>query len=380
MQENNLQVKIRNRRHRRNEFGILFGSIVLCIITLTAVTFCLILVFKYRASQLENVAVMNELEEMQNRYTQEEVDALLSQRLEEASLAASEEAKEELLITMKELMLSGEGAVHMLRQFFPEEVVLADNNQYYFFPIMDTLARHSYEQAGFIPTDEGFLEYYENGELISHKGIDVSRYQEEIEWDKVAGDGIEYAFIRLGIRGYTEGEIVEDETFTYNIEGALDNGIAAGVYFFTQATSVEEAKEEAQYVLDALEPYDVTYPVVLDVEAVTSKNARTADLTMEERTEYCITFCEMIKQAGYTPMIYGNLKTFMLMLDLEKLEEYDKWFAHYDEEFYYPYDFKIWQYTDAGSVAGINGEVDINISFFEPAQDRKSTRLNSSHA
>lgn len=233
---------------------------------------------------------------------------------------------------------------------------------------MDTLARHSYEQAGFIPTDEGFLEYYENGELISHKGIDVSRYQEEIEWDKVAGDGIEYAFIRLGIRGYTEGEIVEDETFTYNIEGALDNGIAAGVYFFTQATSVEEAKEEAQYVLDALEPYDVTYPVVLDVEAVTSKNARTADLTMEERTEYCITFCEMIKQAGYTPMIYGNLKTFMLMLDLEKLEEYDKWFAHYDEEFYYPYDFKIWQYTDAGSVAGINGEVDINISFFEPAQ------------
>ena len=148
----------------------------------------------------------------------------------------------------------------------------------------------------------------------------------------------------------------------------MDNGIAAGVYFFTQATSVEEAKEEAQYVLDALEPYDVTYPVVLDVEAVTSKNARTADLTMEERTEYCITFCEMIKQAGYTPMIYGNLKTFMLMLDLEKLEEYDKWFAHYDEEFYYPYDFKIWQYTDAGSVAGINGEVDINISFFEPAQ------------
>ena len=138
MQENNLQVKIRNRRHRRNEFGILFGSIVLCIITLTAVTFCLILVFKYRASQLENVAVMNELEEMQNRYTQEEVDALLSQRLEEASLAASEEAKEELLITMKELMLSGEGAVHMLRQFFPEEVVLADNNQYYFFPIMKT--------------------------------------------------------------------------------------------------------------------------------------------------------------------------------------------------------------------------------------------------
>lgn len=368
MQENNLQAKTRKKKHRRNEFGILFGSIILCIVTLTAVTFCLILVFKYRASQLENVEVMNELEEMQNRYTQEEVDVLLSQKVEEAALQASESTQEEMLVRMKELMLSGDGAVNMLRQFFPDEIVLADSSQYYFFPISENLAKHNYLPANFIPTDEGFLEYYENGELLSHKGIDVSRYQEKIEWDEVAGDGIEYAFIRLGIRGYTEGEIVEDETFTYNIEGALDNGIEAGVYFFTQATSVEEAEEEAQYVLDALEPYNVTYPVVLDVEAVTSKNARTADLTKEERTEYCIAFCDMIKQAGYTPMIYGNLKSFMLMLDIEQLEEYDKWFAHYDEEVYYPYDFKVWQYTDTGKVAGIDGDVDINISFLNPAQ------------
>lgn len=368
MQENNLQTKTKKKKRKRNEFGILFSSIILCIVTLTAVTFCLILVFKYRASQLENVEVMNELEEMQNRYTQEEVDALLSQKVEEAALQASETTQEEMLVKMKELMLSGEGAVNMLRQFFPEDIVMSDGSQYYFFPISETLAKHNYLPSNFIPTDEGFLEYYDNGELISHKGIDVSRYQEKIEWDKVAQEGIEYAFIRLGIRGYTEGDILEDETFTYNIEGALDNGIEAGVYFFTQATSLEEAKEEAQYVLDALEPYNVTYPVVLDVEAVTSNNARTADLTKEERTEYCIAFCDMIRQAGYTPMIYGNLKTFMLLLDLEQLEEYDKWFAHYDTEVYYPYDFKVWQYTDKGKVEGIDGEVDINISFLNPAQ------------
>lgn len=368
MQENNLQTKTKKKKRKRNEFGILFSSIILCIVTLTAVTFCLILVFKYRASQLENVEVMNELEEMQNRYTQEEVDALLSQKVEEAALQASETTQEEMLVKMKELMLSGEGAVNMLRQFFPEDIVMSDGSQYYFFPISETLAKHNYLPSNFIPTDEGFLEYYDNGELISHKGIDVSRYQEKIEWDKVAQEGIEYAFIRLGIRGYTEGDILEDEKFTYNIEGALDNGIEAGVYFFTQATSLEEAKEEAQYVLDALEPYNVTYPVVLDVEAVTSNNARTADLTKEERTEYCIAFCDMIRQAGYTPMIYGNLKTFMLLLDLEQLEEYDKWFAHYDTEVYYPYDFKVWQYTDKGKVEGIDGEVDINISFLNPAQ------------
>lgn len=368
MQENNLQTKTKKKKRRRNELGIILGSIVLCIVTMTAVTFCLILVFKYRASQLETVEVMGELEEMQSRYTQEEVDALLSQKVEEAALQASESTQEEMLVRMKELMLSGEGAINMLRQFFPNEIVMADGSQYYFFPISETLAKHNYLPANFIPTDEGFLEYYENGELLSRKGIDVSKYQEKIAWDEVAGDGIEYAFIRLGIRGYTEGDIVEDSTFTYNIEGALNNGIEAGVYFFTQATSVEEAKEEAQYVIDTLEPYDITYPVVLDVEAVSSNNARTADLTKEERTEYCIAFCDMIRQAGYTPMIYGNLKTFMLMLDIEQLEDYDKWFAHYDEDIYYPYDFKIWQYTDTGKVAGIDGDVDINISFWKSAQ------------
>ena len=116
-------------------------------------------------------------------------------------------------------------------------------------------------------------------------------------------------------------------------------------------------------MLDKIKDYDVTYPVVLDVEEISNSNARTIDLTVEERTEYCIAFCDKIKQAGYTPMIYGNLKTFMLMLDIEKLEEYDKWFAQYDTEVYFPYAFKVWQYTDSGSVEGIGVNVDMNISF-----------------
>ena len=96
---------------------------------------------------------------------------------------------------------------------------------------------------------------------------------------------------------------------------------------------------------------------------MSNANARTKDLTKEERTEYCIAFCEKIRNAGYEPMIYGNLKTFMLMLDLQQLEEYDKWFAFYDEQVYYPYAFKIWQYTDEGKVDGIDVNVDMNISF-----------------
>lgn len=363
MQDNNLQMRIKRKRQRRNENRMLISSIILCIVTLSAITFCMIMLFQYRASRMEVQEAMEELTQLKNNYTQEEVDALLARRTEEAAGQAAEETKEELLATMKELVLSGDGAINMIRQFFPDEIVLVDANQYYFFPILDTIVKHSYLPENFIHTDEGFLEYYENGELLSHKGIDVSRYQEKIEWDEVAKDDVEYAFIRVGIRGYTEGDIVEDSTFEDNIKGALHNGIAAGVYFFTQATSEEEAKEEAQFVLDTIKPYNITYPVVLDVEAVTNKNARTKELTKEERTKYCITFCEMIKQAGYTPMIYGNLKTFMLMLDIEQLEEYDKWFAYYDDEVYFPYQFKVWQYTDTGSIAGIKGDVDINISF-----------------
>ena len=136
-----------------------------------------------------------------------------------------------------------------------------------------------------------------------------------------------------------------------------------GVYFFTQALSEEEAEEEAEFVIESIAPYKVEYPVVLDIEAVTSSNARGNGLTSDERTKYCIVFCEKIKEAGYTPMIYGNLKTFMLLLNIEELEEYDKWFAYYDESYYFPYDFKIWQYTNKGKVAGIKGDVDLNVSF-----------------
>lgn len=363
MQENGVQMKAKKRRRRRNENGILLGSIVLCLVTLTAITFCMILVFKYRAAQMETVEVMRELDELQDTYTQEEVDALLAKELEQAAGQVAQETQEAFLAELKAQMLSGEGAVNMLRYFYPDEIVLVDSSQYYFFPILDTLSHHTYVQENFTLTQENFLEYYEDGERISHKGIDVSRYQEQINWKKVAEDGVEYAFIRVGIRGYTEGEIMEDETFVDNIEGALENDVAAGVYFFTQAVSVEEAVEEASYVLEAIEPYDITYPVVLDVETIANKDARTTELTKEERTEYCIAFCETIRQAGYVPMIYGNLKTFMLMLDLEQLEDYDKWFAYYDTQMYYPYDFKVWQYTDTGAVDGIGTDVDINISF-----------------
>ena len=367
MREMNVHGKKHKKKRRRSENGILVGSIILCLVTLSAVTICLMMVFKYRAVQMENAVVMEELEAIRTdetmTYTQGEVDAMLAHAVEEAAEQTSEQVTNELLAKLKELMLSGEGTVAMLRYFYPDEIVLADAGEFHFFPISDKLRHHTYNEEQFVMDDRQIISYFENGEAVSHKGIDVSKYQGEIDWEEVAADDVEYAFIRLGIRGYTEGEILEDETFEDNIKGARRNDIDVGVYFFTQATSVEEAEEEAQYVIDSIEPYKVKCPVVIDVEAVTNTNARTRELTMEERTEYCIAFCEKIKEAGYEPMIYGNLKTFMLMLDLEKLEEYEKWIAYYDEQVYYPYAFKVWQYSDSGRVNGIEGDVDLNISF-----------------
>ncbi|MBD5522520.1 MAG: hypothetical protein HDR03_15075 [Lachnospiraceae bacterium] len=368
MQDNNSQMRLKGKKRRKNENAILFGSIILCIITLFSVTLCMIMVFKYSAAQLENVEVMNELEVLQGNYTEEEVAALINSNTEEVFKQASDETRKEILDSMKDMMLSGDGALKMIRHFYPDEIVMVDASQYYFFPILDKLEQHTYVKDNFVVNEDELLEYYEGDNIISHKGIDVSKYQEKIDWKKVAQDDVEYAFIRLGIRGYTEGEIKKDDTFNNNIEGALKNNIDVGVYFFSQATSVEEAKEEAEFVLNEIEPYNVTYPVVLDVEAVNVDNARTEDVTKEERTEYCIAFCDMIKNAGYTPMIYGNLKTFMMLLDIEQLEDYDKWFAQYDTELYYPYDFKVWQYTDKGKVNGISTDVDMNISFESLAQ------------
>lgn len=367
MQENHSQQKRSRKRRRRSENSILAGSILLCIITLTAVTICLVMVFQYRAVQQKNTAVMSELEAIRLKeeaaYNQAEVDAMVESAVKEAEEKTSEEVSGAFLNRMKELMTSGGGTTEMLRTFFPDEVVLADAGQYYFFPILEDLAKNTYNPESFMADGDGVVHYYEEGERISRKGIDVSRYQDKIDWEKVADDEVDYAFVRLGIRGYTEGEILEDETFQTNIEGALKNDIDVGVYFFTQAMSEEEAEEEAEFVIESIAPYKVTYPVVIDVEAVTSANARSNDLSKEDRTKYCIAFCEKVKEAGYTPMIYGNLKTFMLLLDIEQLEEYDKWFAYYDEAYYFPYDFKIWQYTNKGKVSGIKGDVDLNVSF-----------------
>ncbi len=196
----------------------------------------------------------------------------------------------------------------------------------------------------------------------TRKGMDVSYYQGAIDWSKVKQSGIEYAIIRLGYRGYAQGVFSEDKKFEANITGALSNDIPAGVYFVTKAITVDEGIEEANYVLERIKPYNVTWPVVIDIEPASSINDRTNELTAPQRTDIILAFCDTIKEAGYTPMIYGGVGTFMNYLEFERLEGVEKWFAQYFNQPYLRYEFGIWQATDKGEVLGIRGNVDINYS------------------
>lgn len=212
---------------------------------------------------------------------------------------------------------------------------------------------------------DGSWMYYNDPAYTTAIGIDVSSHQKDIDWQKVADSGIEFAIIRVGGRGWgTEGKTYLDEQFEKNLTGAQAAGLRTGVYFFSTATSVEEAVEEAGIVLTALAGRALEYPVVYDWE-ISNREARNANLDVSVATDSAIAFCETIALAGYTPMIYLGLDTAYSRLDLSRLTAYDKWFAQYTSknqpDMYY--DYRIWQYTSSGSVPGIEGKVDMDIAF-----------------
>ena len=228
--------------------------------------------------------------------------------------------------------------------------------------VNEDLPQNLYNPESFVKTD-GEYTYVENGVVKSKKGIDVSKYQADIDWEKVAADGVEFAILRLGFRGMgTNGTCELDPYFIQNIEGALAAGIEVGVYFFSQAITVEEAVEEAEFVIQHLKGYSITYPVAYDTEAITSYTAARANkMPKELRTDCAIAFMDTIAAAGYKPMLYANTGWLIMKLDLERLSEYELWYAYYGDNIYYPYHFTMWQYTSSGKVNGITGTVDMNI-------------------
>lgn len=172
--------------------------------------------------------------------------------------------------------------------------------------------------------------------------------------------------IRVGYRGYGEsGTIVLDEMFHTHIQGALDAGLEVGVYFFSQAVTEEEAIEEAEFVLNEIKDYKITYPIAFDSEKVEAGNGRANALSVEERTAVVKAFLNKIEKAGYEPVVYANDRWFALNLDLRELTDYKLWLASYRDEPVFPYQIDGWQHTSSATVPGIDGKVDMNIWFEE---------------
>ncbi|MDR1246052.1 MAG: glycoside hydrolase family 25 protein [Clostridiales Family XIII bacterium] len=257
-----------------------------------------------------------------------------------------------------------------LSRIFRDKIIYKQGGMILYEDINPNLQKHPYDWDS-LWWDER-RPYYESadsdaetaGEPVNALfGIDVSRYQGDVNWAMAAADGVEFAIVRMGYRGYDTGKLVTDEFFDANMQGALSAGLRVGVYFFSQAVNETEAVEEAEMVLSGIAPYNVSLPVTFDIEEISGQNARTDALTPDEVTNIAIAFCERISQGGYTPMIYANPKWFVSRMNLERLEPYAKWLAQYYKTPAYPYAFSVWQFSSTGSVAGIKGNVDLDLAF-----------------
>ena len=236
-----------------------------------------------------------------------------------------------------------------------------DNKVYFFTASGDKVtgeqiiqgAKYNFASDGSLVTGSGAL------------GIDVSKWNGNIDWNAVKNSGINYVIIRCGYRGYTTGSLIEDPKFTANIKGAIAAGLKVGIYFFTQAIDEREAVEEASMVLSQIKNYKISYPVFLDVESsgAPGGGGRADSIDKATRTAVCKAFCETIKNAGYNAGIYANKHWWETKINASELSAYKVWLAQYASAPTYTGRYDLWQYRSTGRVSGISTDVDMNLSY-----------------
>ena len=221
----------------------------------------------------------------------------------------------------------------------------------------DTAVHNALEDA-----DRTEIKTFQKLDGKSKAGIDVSKWNGEIDWDKVKEAGVDYAIIRAGYRGSSTGALVEDPYFRANMKGAVASGLQVGVYFFTQAVNEVEAVEEASAVLRMVREYNLDYPIFIDTEGA-GGNGRADGLDVETRTLVCEAFCRTVENAGYEAGIYASRNWFNNNLETARLDDYYIWLAEYRSVPLYQGYYNMWQYTSKGKVNGIEGNVDLNIAY-----------------
>lgn len=217
------------------------------------------------------------------------------------------------------------------------------------------------DRYAFSVTD-GVVSYAKDGCRLM-RGVDVSDYQHEIDWQAVAASGIEFAMIRIGWRGYSGGTINADTRYRENIEGAQAAGLKVGAYYFSQAVSVVEAAEEAVHTVKLLEGLHLDLPVFYDWEIIGTEPARTDDMDAGLVTACCLEYCRLLESEGIAAGVYSYIPVVYLKYNLNSLQGLEVWMGDPGNfpEFYY--DHSIWQYSFTGSVPGIEGDVDLDVMY-----------------
>ena len=252
-----------------------------------------------------------------------------------------------------------------VQRFIDDYFIFKKGNSFEYLPVERGAAKHSYDWDNLVHYSRE-KDYVVGGVSRVLKGIDVSVFQGNINWNAVKADGVDFAFIRLGYRGYTNGVIKLDTNFHQNIQGAQAAGVRVGVYFYSQAVSRSEAIEEANFCLDELSGYSLDLPVVFDLEGGANSSYRTYGMSTSTAVKMVSAFCDTIESGGYKSMYYSYAK-FLAEHEgmVAQLEDYDLWMAMYYRVPFFPYNFKIWQYSSTGSVSGISGGVDMNMMFLD---------------
>ncbi len=212
---------------------------------------------------------------------------------------------------------------------------------------------------------------YTGGAYTAYQGVDVSEWQGNIQWQEAAEGGIGFALLRCGFRRYVSGALEQDTLFEANYSGAGQAGLRRGVYFFSQAITPEEAREEAAYVLEILNGRDLELPVFYDWETVDAEDGRANGLDGAAVTACAEAFCQVIRDGGYESGVYLNLQTGYHTYDLAPLKDQVLWLGEPGGYPTFYYHTALWQYDHQGTVPGIAGGVDRNL-LFEPIQTEEN--------
>ena len=220
------------------------------------------------------------------------------------------------------------------------------------------------EENALSPMDFGYVDGYLTClTQESILGVDVSSYQKEVDWQQVKDAGFSFAMLRAGFRGYGASGLMKEDSFAQtNYQNAKAAGLMVGAYFFSQAITVEEAIEEAQFLLEIVQDWELDMPLVFDWECL-EDTYRTTGVDARLLTDLAKAFCETVKGAGHRVMVYFNPNQSRKDMYLSELTDYGFWLAMYSDNMNYAYKVDMWQYTRSGDVPGIPGKADINLYF-----------------